>query len=143
MDNYNVYKVIEKESINELEGYYSKFTAEEKKDLQFDFKNELLFKIVNQENEIVGIASVNDDMYTYNNLKRFITPKLRGNKLADILLNEIIVIAKSEKKLRLNGYYKLENEKAKKFLLEKGFKIIDNAAKIDGVLFSSALLRLK
>jgi GNAT superfamily N-acetyltransferase len=143
MNNYSVYKVLEKDDIDKIAEFYSKFSVEEKNDLQFDFKKELLFKLVNQENKIIGIASVTNDLYGYQNLKRFITPEMRGKKLAGFLLDEIITIAKSEKKLRLNGYYKLENEKAKKHLSEKGFKITDFAVKIDGITFSSALLKLK
>lgn len=142
MSDYIVYKIIEQKDIDELEIFYSTFSIEDTKDLLFDFKNELFFKVVNKDNEIVGIASVADDDYTYNNLKRFVIPEMRGKKIADLLLDEIIKTAKSENKLRLIGLFKSENEKAKKYFTEKGFKTSDFGT-IETIKYSSAKLKLK
>ncbi|WP_289658995.1 GNAT family N-acetyltransferase [Flavobacterium panacagri] len=142
MNDYKVLKVTDQNDINDLEKFYSNFSYAEQKDLKFDFKNELFFKIIDNKNEIIGIASVSDEDYTYDNLKRFIKPEMRGKKLADFLLDKIIEIAKIEKKIRLTGYYKSSEEKAKEYFIEKGFKVIDKSLIIDNVEFSNVLLKL-
>lgn len=142
MEEFSVSEASTDKEIESLKKFYSNFNEIEKKNLVFDFERELFFKIVDKENNIIGIGSVLNGYSSYDNLKRFINPTHRGKKIAEKLLDKIIEYSISNNKTRLTGYFKTEEKKAKSFFESKGFKIIDGGIKIDGQKYSTAILNL-
>lgn len=128
--------------IDELENFYKSINIEETNSLNFDFKGSTDYKNTRfykyeVDGNIVGLGSVCDDIYCFDNFKIFIHPNHRNNNFGGEILSYIIKEAIELKKLRIIGSFIGQKEKTVKLYEAKGFTVVK------GKLFSQVVLKLK
>ena len=124
------------ENVNDLENYYSLIDEASKNNLVFNFSEGKYYKVL-FDNKLIGFASIVEEKYSFNDLKRFIHQDFRNEGVGGQLLDFIIQDANTLNKTRLTGSFLGENEKVKNFFKSKGFNVTT------GRVFSIVVLSLK
>lgn len=124
------------ENVNDLENYYSLIDEASKNNLVFNFSEGKYYKVL-FDNKLIGFASIVEEKYSFNDLKRFIHQDFRNEGVGGQLLDFIIQDANTLNKTRLTGSFLGDNENVVNFFLSKGFKVNT------GKTFSMVVLSLK
>ncbi len=102
----------------------------------FNFSEGKYYKVL-FDNKLIGFASIIEEKYSFNDLKRFIHQNFRNKGVGGKLLDFIIQDAKTFNKTRLTGSFLGDNENVVNFFISKGFKVTT------GKTFSVVVLSLK
>lgn len=123
-----------------LEAWYTSIEAYQKKNLKFNFKDDLFFTI-HLNDTMIGIMSICEDNKRLDDLKRFILAEHRNKGYAGMLLDYLIEYAKNNNFISIRGSIRSESERGINFFEAKNF-IATSFGNIEGQNYTSVMLRL-
>lgn len=109
---------------NEFREFYDKLPVEQKGNLEFRFedKNETFF-VIKIDDRIVGIMSVSISGKSYVDFRRFVLPEFRRARIAEMMLNYLILHARKNNISRIMGTIRNSSVRGVEYLQNRGFKI--------------------